>query len=489
MLAVTMNMIDTTIANVALPHMQGSLSASQDQITWVLTSYIVAQALMTPLTGWVTGRLGRKRVMLISIAGFTAASLACGIATSLPEMVIFRIFQGLCGAAFVPIAQAVMFDINEPATYPRAMAVFGAGIMLGPIIGPVLGGWLTDVVDWRWCFLINLPIGALAFLGVWASLPEKKRADLPRFDFLGYGALALFIASIQLFLDRGPSQDWLISKEIWVYLVLALTGLYFFCVQTATARSPFFSRGLLNDSNFRLGCAFGFFVGVLMYCAMALLPPLLQKLLGLPAFDAGVATVPRGVGMLLSMVMVGRLVGRVDSRLILAVGFALNAFALWQMTQFSPDMDTHLILVSGLIQGLGLGLVFVPMSTISFATVSAELRTEGTSIFTLTRNLGSSAGISFMQALFVRNTQAAHSGLVDYAQPDNPNLQGIGDFALGTLRGVMALDGEFNRQAAMIAYIDDFKVAMLLSLAAIPFLVFLRSPKAAPVEPAHALSE
>ncbi|MDB5457627.1 MAG: drug resistance transporter, EmrB/QacA subfamily, partial [Caulobacter sp.] len=276
MLATIMNSLDTTIANVALPHIQGSVSASAEQITWVLTSYIVAATIMTPLTGFLADRVGRKMVFLVSIAGFTAASMLCGIATSLVEIVLFRLLQGVFGAALIPLSQAVLLDINPPHKHGQAMAVWGAGAVLGPILGPALGGWLTDNLDWRWVFFINLPIGILAFAGVFFFLSEKRSAEKKRFDVLGFASLALAIGGFQMMLDRGPSQDWFASTEIWTYLIVGIVALWIFCVQLATAARPFVDRALLADVNFITSCVFGFFIGILLYSVLALLPPMMQ---------------------------------------------------------------------------------------------------------------------------------------------------------------------------------------------------------------------
>src|SRR5579864_1548282 len=248
-LATLMITIDSTIANVALPHIQGSVSASQDQITWVLTSYIIAAAIMTPLSGWLSQRVGRKLTFLVSIAGFTLASMACGMAQSLGEIVVFRLIQGLCGAALIPLSQAVVLDIYPPSQVGQVMAIWGAGAILGPIFGPVLGGWLTDNFTWRWVFFINLPIGILAFAAVWIFMRRDRGGEARPFDFLGFGALVLFIGSLQLMLDRGPTVDWFSSPEIWTEAFLAVIGLWLFIVQTLTAKHPFFDRALALDRN------------------------------------------------------------------------------------------------------------------------------------------------------------------------------------------------------------------------------------------------
>jgi DHA2 family multidrug resistance protein len=411
MLATVMNSLDTTIANVALPHIQGSVSASPEQITWVLTSYIVAAAIMTPLSGWLADRIGRKRMFLISIGGFTVASMLCGIATSLPEIVLFRVLQGVFGAALIPLSQAVLLDINPPEKHGQAMAIWGAGAILGPILGPALGGYFTENFSWRWCFYINLPIGILAFLGVWFFISGDRLTRAKRFDFLGFGMLTLFIAAFQMVLDRGPSQDWYHSTEIWTETILAAIGLWVFVVHTVTTPHPFFDKALIRDRNFVTASIFGFFVGILLFSTMALLPPMMQTLMGYPVLTSGLVSMPRGVGSFAAMFFVGRLIGKVDTRVILLTGLLISCVALWQMMHFDLSMSVWPFVTSGIIQGLGVGLLFVPLSTLAFATVPPHLRPEGSSVYTLVRNLGSSVGISIMNALVVANTQTMHASL------------------------------------------------------------------------------
>ncbi|MGE0530792.1 MAG: DHA2 family efflux MFS transporter permease subunit [Hyphomonadaceae bacterium] len=478
MLASAMFMIDSTIANVALPHMQGGLSAGLDQITWVLTSFIVAQALATPLVGWVAIRMGRRRLMLASIVMFTLASVACGLAQNLEQMILFRVLQGIGGAAFIPVSQAILFDINPPERHAQAMAVFGAGIMLGPIIGPALGGLITETLNWRWVFLINLPVGVLAFLGVFAFLPKAPLLKPPRFDFLGFAALSIFIAALQLMLDRGPGEDWFQSWEIRIQAVLACSGLYVFALHTLTAKHPFFDRRLLSDANFVMGAMASFVIGMLMYASLALLPPLMQNLMGYPVIEAGLITMPRGIGMFVSMIVVARLVVLVDPRIIMAMGFALNALAAWQMTLFSLQMDETLIVVSSVIQGFGLGLVFIPSNTLAFATVPGELRTEGASLTTLVRNIGSSVGISVMQALFLINMQASYSELIQNVRPDNPVLNSVQP--AGGLEEMLAWVPEVARQAAMVSYVSDFHLIMILTIVATPLAFLMRPVRGVP---------
>jgi MFS transporter, DHA2 family, multidrug resistance protein len=488
MLATVMNSLDTTIANVALPHMQGSVSASPEQITWVLTSYIVSAAIMTPLSGWLADRIGRKRMFLISIGGFTVASMLCGIATSLPEIVLFRVMQGVFGAALIPLSQAVLLDINPPEKHGQAMAIWGAGAILGPVLGPALGGYFTEYFSWRWCFFINLPVGILAFLGVLFFISGDRLTRAKRFDFLGFGMLTLFIASIQMLLDRGPSQDWFQSREIWTEAILAAVGLWVFVVHTFTTDHPFFDKALMRDRNFVTASVFGFFIGILLFSTMALLPPMMQTLMGYPVLTSGLVSMPRGIGSFVAMFAVGRLIGKVDTRLILMSGLTISCFALWQMMNFDLSMTAWPLITSGIIQGLGVGLLFVPLSTLAFATLPPHLRPEGSSVYTLVRNLGASVGISIMNALLVANTQTMHASLAGKVVTTDPVVRATLPRMLdpATVAGITSLNGEVSRQASMVAYLDDFRLMFIVTIACMPMLLLMRRPRRAGGEPLHA---
>ncbi len=488
MLATIMQPLDSTIANVALPHMAGGLSASQDQITWVLTSYIVAAAIATPVTGWLNGRYGRKTVFLVSIAGFTIMSLACGAAGNMLEIVLARLLQGAFGAALVPLSQAVMLDINEPKDHGRAMAVWGMGVMLGPILGPTLGGWLTDNMNWRWVFLINLPVGILSFYGVYRYIHDDKHAQgARRFDVFGFTTLALSIGLLQLMLDRGEQVDWFDAIEIRVYAIAAFIAFTFFILHTATAgRDSFFKVDLLRDRNFAMGLAFYFLVGLLLYATRALLPPMLQTILGYPVVTTGLVTAPSGAGTMVSMLFAGRMVGRIDGRLIIALGFGLTALSLAQMAGYTPQVTEWEIIVPGFIQGLGLGFISVPLTTMTFSTLDRGLRPDGTAIYSLSRNIGSSIGISVMQSLFVRNSSTMHASLSSYvsaqalmAHPDA--LSHV--FDLHGQAGIAALNALVDDQAAFVAYLNDFRLMLWMTLAAIPCLIFMRVRKTTTAAP------
>jgi DHA2 family multidrug resistance protein len=479
MLATIMQVLDTTIANVALPTMTGDLGASQDTINWVLTSYIVAAAIMTPVTGWLSDRFGRRELFLVTIVGFTVTSMMCGLAWSLESIVAFRVMQGLFGAAIVPLSQTFLLDINPKERHGSAMAMWGAGIMVGPIIGPTLGGWLTETLSWRWVFFINLPVGIVAFLGCAAYLPRIAQR-LRGFDFFGFAMLSLGVGALQLMLDRGAEVDWFSAAEIWIELGLAITGFWVFCVHLATGRDTFIDPAIFKDRNFVTGLVFIFVVGIILLASMALLPPMLSRLFGYSTILTGLIMAPRGAGTMISMLLVGRLVRIVDARILVVTGLALTAWSLWDMASFSPQMDGHLIIFSGVVQGLGLGLVFVPLSTVAFATLDARFRTDAASLFSLVRNLGSSIGISVVSVLLTRNAQINHAELGASISAFNPALQSVSPgAAAGDPTALAQIDGLVNAQALMISYVDDFKLMMLVTLAAIPLAFLLRKPRAA----------
>jgi len=484
MLATIMQALDTTIANVALPHMQGALQSSQDQISWVLTSYIVAAAIATPLTGWLCSAFGRRRVFLIAVAGFTIASALCGMADNILEIVAARLLQGLFGAALVPLSQAVLLDINPKEKIGQAMAIWGAGIMIGPILGPMLGGWLTENASWRWVFYINLPVGVLAFYGIARYLPESRPAGI-RLDLFGFATLSLAIGLLQMFLDRGEQLDWFDSTEIRVEAIGCLIAFAFFVAHTFTAiGTSFFDRRLLKDANFVTGLLFAFIVGLVLYATMALLPTLLQGLLGYPVVYTGMVMAPRGIGTMAAMLLVGRMLHFIDARAIMALGFTLTAIALYMMTGMTLDMNSHVIITSGIIQGLGIGFTFVPLSAVAFATLAPDLRNDGTPIFSLLRNIGSSVGISIVQAMLTSGTARAHAELASDIAPGNLAFQSLPAMVNpANQAGLGIINSLVDRQAAMMAYLDDFRFMLALTVVSLPLLLLIRKAKAAPKKP------
>jgi MFS transporter, DHA2 family, multidrug resistance protein len=480
MSATIMQALDTTIANVALPYMQGSLSASLDQINWVLTSYIVASAIMTAPIGWVADRFGRKRLFVICAAGFTFASVLCGLAQNIEQMVAFRLLQGAFGAALVPLSQSVLLDAYSAEERGSAMAIWGIGVMLGPIMGPTLGAWLTENYSWHWVFFINLPIGILTVIGLVLFMPETERTSERRFDWFGFLALAIAIGSLQMMLDRGEQLGWFESTEVISEGVIAAAAFYFFLAHSLTATSPFVRFELFKDRNFVAGCVFMMVIGVVLFGTMALVTPFMQHVIGYPILTAGFLLAARGIGTLVAMVLVGQLLKVVEARYLVFTGLALASFTLHQMVGFTDQTSSQSIVVASLMQGFGLGLVFVPLSTVAFASLAPHLRTEGTAVLTLLRNIGSSIGISVVIAQLTNTTTRMHANLVEHVTPFNdalkaPDVASIINMANDSGRAMMEM--LIMQQATIIAYTNDFKLLMILTLITIPFVFLIGSAR------------
>jgi len=477
MAAVLLQVLDTTIANVALPHMQASLSATQDTINWVLTSYIVASAIALPISGWLADRVGRKRLLLISVVVFTAASVACATATSLGEMVLFRALQGVGGAFIVPLAQATLFDINPREKHGQAMALFGGGVMIGPILGPVLGGWLTDNYNWRWVFLVNLPVGILCILIMMRFMP-KTETHQRKFDMFGFALLAIALASLQFCLDRGEQKDWFSSWEIILEAGIAIAAGWMFIVHMVTAKEPLFDRTMFTDRNFATSLVFMVATGVLLLAGLALLPPLLQNMYGYSVLQSGFLTAPRGIGTLISMLLAGRLTGKIDARILVGIGVVLMGVSLAMMTHFAIDQPSGPVIRSGVVQGLGLGLIFVPLQTLAFETLATRFRTTGAALLNLSRNIGGSVGISVVSTELVRLTQVSHADLA--AQITQQTIPTADPTLLQTIAPVAGpaalayINGLITKQALFIAYLDDFKLMMIITFAVLPLLFFMK---------------
>jgi MFS transporter, DHA2 family, multidrug resistance protein len=478
MTATIMQALDTTIANVALPYMQGSLSASLDQINWVLTSYIVAAAIMTAPIGWIADRFGRKKLFIICVAGFTVASFLCALAQNIEQMVLFRLLQGMAGAALVPLSQSTLLDIYSLEERGSAMAIWGVGVMLGPIMGPTLGAWLTDNYSWHWVFLINLPIGVITVLGMLAFMDETHRHEHLRFDWFGFFALAVGIGSLQLLLDRGEQVGWFGANEIWIETIVSIVGFYYFFAHSLTTPEPFVRFDLFKDRNFISGCVFMVVIGVVLFGTMALVTPFMQNLLGFPIQTAGFLLGSRGVGTLLTMLVAPRLMRLLETRYLILLGLLLTGGTLYYFTEFSLDVTQRMIVVASVIQGVGLGLLFVPITTAAFLTLPENLRNSGTSILTLVRNIGSSVGISMVIANLTDKTTEMHARLIEQVTPFNNALQMPDVTAyldLHSQTGLAILDGIVTRQAAMIAYLNDFKLLMILTLVTIPLVLIIRA--------------
>ena len=496
MMATIMQALDTTIANVALPYMQGSLSTTQDQVNWVLTSYIVAAAIMTSPLGWTAMRFGRKKLFIVCAAGFTVASMLCGIAQTIEQMVAFRLLQGVFGAALVPLSQAVMLDIYPPEKRGSAMAIWGMGVMLGPIMGPTLGGYLTDAYTWRWVFFVNLPFGILTVLGLGAFLRETPtRKDVP-FSWFGFLTLSLGIGALQMMLDRGQEQNWFESNEIIIEATLSVIGFYFFLADALTGNRPFIPLRIFRDWNFSIALIFMFLIGIILLATMALVTPYIQNLMGYPVLTSGYLLGTRGIGTFFAMMAVGRLSGKVDNRLLVFLGLSLATFTLFLMTGWTPEEPAWIVALDSVGQGVGLGLVFVPLNTIAFATLPGEIRTDGAALWTLIRNLGSSVGISLVIAGLTQDMAKYHAHLAEFISPFNDGLK-MPDVAgkLTTMgQGLAALEGMVTQQAAVLAYSHAFLTMTFVSLAAFPLLALIRGSKKPPGPPsaedaAHAVMD
>jgi DHA2 family multidrug resistance protein len=480
-LATLMQSLDSTIANVALPYMQGSMGASQEQINWVLTSYIVAAAIMTAPTGYLASRFGGTRLFVTSILGFTFASILCGLAGSLNQLVIFRVMQGMFGAALVPLSQAVMYDIYPPEQRGPALSLWTMGVMVGPILGPILGGWLTENYDWRWVFYINVPLGLLATIGLLALLKETPHSGSAKLDWVGFTSLSLAIGAFQMLLDRGETLDWFSSTEIMVEAGLAGCAFYIFLIQFWFAPRPFLSRRVFADRNFLIGIILYFINGLIMYSTLALLAPYVQTLMDYPVVTAGVVLAPRGIGVMIAALICGRLLGRISARVLLGLGFGIGAYVLYEMTSWTPAISEWTLVSVGIMQGVGIGFVSIPLNITTFSTLPQAQRTEGTSIYSLMRNLGSSIGISVTGALLQINTQVNHAIIATHVTPLNRALQSGAASHLWNPHsafGAAALNQEITRQAQIIAYVDDFKLMFILAVIALPLVLLTRRPAA-----------
>jgi DHA2 family multidrug resistance protein len=470
MLAVTMQLLDTTIANVALPHMQGSLAATQDEIAWVLTSYIVAAAISTPVTGWLAGQIGRTRLFTIAMIGFTVTSALCGLATTLPQIVLFRIMQGLFGASLVPLSQAILLDAYPRGELQRAMGIFSMGVMIAPILGPVLGGYLTDEFSWRWCFFINIPIGIIAVAGAIAFVPEVP-GHARKLDWFGFGFLGLGVTCLQLVLDRGESKGWFQSGEIQLEAALALFCLYMFVVHSATTAKPFFDVRMFKDRTYVVSTVIMMLIFIVYYGSMVLTPQMLQQELGYPVLTAGLIMAPRGAGTIMAIMMTNRLNKWIEPRALVGFGLLLSGVTLYLMSGWNLMTSATSIVIMGLLQGAGSGCINVPITTMAFATLPGELRTEATSFYSLTRNIGSAIGVSVAASQLVESTQINHGYLTEFMTPFRHM-----SLPHGAL-GLHVMNLGLTQQAAMIAFINIFWLLGILCVAIIPLVFFLRVPK------------
>jgi DHA2 family multidrug resistance protein len=496
MTATIMQALDTTIANVALPYMQGTLSASQDQINWVLTSYIVAAAIMTAPVGWIANRFGRKRIFILCSGGFTIASVLCGLAQDINQMVLFRLLQGMFGAALVPLSQAVMLDSYALHERAKAMSIWGMGVMMGPIMGPSLGAWLTETYSWHWVFFVNLPFGIFTVLGLMVFMDETRKDRELRFDWFGFAALAVGIGALQIALDRGEQLGWTESNEIIAEFIISIVGFYYFFAHSLTTARPFIQFAIFKDRNFIGGCVFMAVMGLVLFSTMALSSPYLQNVIGYPIITAGLLLASRGCGTFVAMMLVGRMMRYIEARTLIISGLSLTCLSLFYMTGWTDQTGVAEIVTLSIIQGFGFGLVFVPLSTVAFLTLPNHLRTDGTSMLTLMRNVASSIGISVVIAQLTEGSRRVYAVLSQHVTPFNhamqmPDVRGMIDMT--TDKGRAMMDVMVNLQAQIIAFSQDYQMVMLFTLCAIPLAIMIGSTKASlrkqSVAPEHAVIE
>lgn len=475
LMGATMVVIDSTIAGVALPHMQSTTGASQEQIMWVLTSYMIATAIATPLSSWLAGRYGRKLVMLVSVVGFTVASVLCGAANSLEMLVAARVLQGISGAGLQPLGQAAIMDVTPPDRQARALAIFSMGSMLGPLFGPTLGGWLTDSLSWRWVFFINLPIGVLTFIGLWGFMPEARDRARSRFDMFGFATVSLLLASFQLMVDRGEQLDWFDSNEIRFYAVMLGLCLYLLVVHMLTAKDTFIRPGLFRDRNFTVGCLVCALLGVASFGSQPLVTLMQQQLLGYTAFHTGTLTALSSLSSLLAVIVVTRSFGQSGERFIVMMGLFLLGVSQFMFAALDLFADERAVLLAGLVKGAGVGLTFTLLPGMVFATLKPEYRNEGASIYALLRSIGTSIGISGLQIFAQHSAAATRTRLAEGVRSDNPVVQhGMPDLDLSSIQAMARMAREVFRQAIMVGYVSAFWLAGVIAMAIIPLVLLLR---------------
>lgn len=474
-----MQTLDQTIANVALPHMQGSLAASRDQITWVLTSYIVAAAIMTAPIGWLSSRFGKRMVGVVSIAGFTLASALCGAAQNLEQIIAFRILQGVFGAALGPLSQAIMLDLYPPQKRGTIMAIWGMGVMLGPILGPTLGGVLTDSYSWRWVFYINVPFGIASSIGLALFFKDSPKDESMRFDWFGFGLLAIGLGALQLMLDRGTTKNWFESPEIVGEALIAGLGLYLFAVHMFTAKNPFIPRDVFRDRSFVSSITMMFVLGAMLVASSALIAPYLQNLGGYTVTEAGLLMVPRGIGTMAAMMFSGRIAMRMDARIVMAAGAAILIWSMWEMAQWTPAVSQWTLTWVGFVQGVGMGFIFPPMQLVAFSTLPQSLRTDGTSVMNLLRNVGAAIGISITTTVLTSSVQVNHAELAGHVTPFNRALGVNGPSLMWNPQmpfGLQQINGVVEWNAQVISYANVFLLMFFMCLPSLLIIMLMRKP-------------
>jgi DHA2 family multidrug resistance protein len=480
MSATVMQVLDTTIVNVALPQMQGQLGATPEQISWVLTSYLVSSGIFMLLTGYFSDRLGQRRYLMISIIGFTLSSLLCGVAESLDQIVLFRLLQGVFGAALVPLAQSIMVQTFPLEERGRAMAIWGVGVMVGPILGPTLGGWLTEMISWRWTFFINLPVGIFSALMTWRVVADSEIRER-RMDWWGLLYLALCLGGLQFVLDRGGQEDWFDSLQIQSVAAASVLGLLFYLWHATDSRiHPIFNPAIFRDRNFFTASLLLAVFGMGLFGTLMLQPIMLSSLMDYPALTIGLLLAPRGIASMFSMMVVGRIIHRADPRLLIAIGVIVFTVGTHFTTLYSLEIDEFWIVFPLLIQGLGLGLVFVPLSTVAFSTLEPRYAAEAAGMYSVLRTIGSAIGISIVATVMTDHSQVAWNHLGGFIRPDNPALSDYlaeGQVGLQTAQAPLLLARELGRQSGMLGMLDAYTLVTWSFAAMLPLLLLLKHKK------------
>ena len=472
----TLYILNQTNVVVALPHMQGAFSTTRDQISWVLTSYIVAMAISLACAGWFSTRFGRKRVYLAALAGFTAASVLSGSADSLEMEVAFRLIQGAFAGPILPFSQAIVLDIYPKERHGTALGLFGVGITIGPVLGPIIGGMLIEAYNWRWVFYFNVPFGIALFLAVLAFIPERGESASRRFDWAGFAALAIALTALQYVLNRGGRLDWFESTEITVAFSLAVLSTYLFVVHSATTRQPFLEPAMFRNRNMVMGLAFILAWSLTVVSPIVLLSLRLQNVSDYPAIAIGWALIPRGFGGMIAMLSVGQVMRFVRPNIVAAFGFLCISTSTWMMSTWPADATAWEIFWSGFLFGIGSSFAYVPLTVFAFSTIAARYRTDGSSMLSLVINMGSGIGITVVVIVLTQGIQVAHDDLAQFVSPFNEFFQGGASpeaWDLGATQGLLALENVVQRQATTIAYNNSFRLIMFWTALMVPLTYIL----------------
>jgi DHA2 family multidrug resistance protein len=478
-LAPLLQVFDTTIVSIALPQMRGELSATQDQISWVLTSYLVTLSVVTPLWGVLGARYGRKPLILLAIVGFTTFALLSGLAHSLEEIMVWRALQGIFGAALLPLAMSWLLSLYPREDYSVAMSFWGVGMMFGPVFGPTIGGYVAEYHSWRWAFFLNVPVGLVAFVMVLLLVPDVGRRPARAFNYFGFVTLGISIAALQFVLDRGQRLDWLESTEILATVLIGGAAFWLFVVNSLTSRTPFIDPGIFRDSNYLGGTVLRTLFGVLLFGSMVLLPPFIQEIGGYSVMDSGLMMAPRGAGTMVASFFAGYIIRRIDPRKVMGVAMAMIALTMWQLSTFTEDIDRTALMLNNFIQGLAFGTFMLPLNSVAFTTMAAEQRDAGTAFYALLNNIGRGFGVAVFSTYLAYASQRYQAGLVEHVAPGVETLRHVvmpEVWSLTDPQGIAAIDRMVTRQAKLLAYISDFQLLAICIAVCIPVLFFMSNP-------------